>query len=278
MGFGEDEARQALADHAWDVNKALDSLFRQASSPVGTYAPRLAAALVDNADGAEDLLAYDTTEITADAELPSKAMPSAASLTTTASDASDFSDASEPLPPLVGQQDDALPTPFGQREPDQVEAGEDIATMCGAARSAPRKELLRVSDHYLPDEGSTCQLGVRRGSFVRAWLDTQTGNGWIYAELDGGEAGWVPNSVLERMMITARRWMRVVLAHTPLCAKQLALQVGDVSYVHVDTRTEEGWVFVEVHGSRPSLSEVNNLPCVQEGWVPDFCLEEWSGA
>jgi hypothetical protein len=60
-----------------------------------------------------------------------------------------------------------------------------------------------------------------------------------------------------------RRWMRVKQQWQAIGESQTTVDPGEKVIVWIDSRTEQGWTYVEA----PEGS--NSAP----GWLPDFCLE-----
>jgi len=132
----------------------------------------------------------------------------------------------------------------------------------------PRKKIERVARDWSAEDPS--QLSVEEGEFVSIWLGTDTDHGWIHAEKttianDGvTSVGWLPVVVLQKLPET-RRWMRTKQAWQAMGESQSNIEEGVCVVVWVDSRTAEGWTYIEA-------SESSNM---QPGWIPDFVLD-WS--
>eukprot|EP00746_Dinoflagellata_sp_MGD_P010206 gnl/MRDRNA2_/MRDRNA2_120994_c0_seq1.p1 gnl/MRDRNA2_/MRDRNA2_120994_c0~~gnl/MRDRNA2_/MRDRNA2_120994_c0_seq1.p1 ORF type:complete len:742 (-),score=160.61 gnl/MRDRNA2_/MRDRNA2_120994_c0_seq1:216-2441(-) len=137
-----------------------------------------------------------------------------------------------------------------------------------ADASLPQKEIRRVLRNW-PAEDVT-QLNVEEGEFVDVWVDSQTAHGWIHAErtppsgADGGPfVGWLPAFVLETPT-EDKKWMRIIQKWNSTDESQCDVEEGVVAQVWLDTRTNEGWTYVEVPSADGSM---------KPGWLPEFCLD-----
>jgi len=110
------------------------------------------------------------------------------------------------------------------------------------------------------------QMCVVKGEFVSLWTASVTDDGWIYAEkiVTGGavKAGWLPTHVL-KPLLENRRWMRTVRSWKAADQSQCSVAGGILVLVMTDSRTKEGWAYVEASDSAGS----------QMGWLPDSCLQ-----
>lgn len=133
--------------------------------------------------------------------------------------------------------------------------------------ASPRKRVQRMKREWTAEDPS--QLTASEGDFVSVWVDTGTEHGWIHSELIGGasfdgtsKAGWLPVCVLQQLPEN-RRWMKTKQAWQAMGESQCNVGEGLQVVVWVDSRTAEGWIYVE------ASEDPNSSP----GWLPDFCLE-----
>merc|ERR1711865_92068 len=99
------------------------------------------------------------------------------------------------------------------------------------------------------------QMCVVKGEFVSLWTASVTDDGWIYAEkiVTGGavKAGWLPTHVL-KPLLENRRWMRTVRSWKAADQSQCSVAGGILVLVMTDSRTKEGWAYVEASDSAGS--------------------------
>jgi len=130
----------------------------------------------------------------------------------------------------------------------------------------PRKRIQRMKRDWVAEDPS--QLGADDGNFVSVWVETGTDHGWIHAErltglTDGvAQVGWLPLCVLHELP-NNQRWMRTKQAWQAMGESQSNVEADKLVIVWVDSRTAQGWTYVE------ASEDVNSQP----GWLPDFCLE-----
>lgn len=130
----------------------------------------------------------------------------------------------------------------------------------------PRKRIQRMKRDWTAEDPS--QMGAFEGDFVSVWVETGTDHGWIHAErmtgmTDGAtQVGWLPLCVLHDLPKN-QRWMRTKQAWQTADVSQCNVEAFKFVIVWVDSRTAEGWTYVEA-------SEDSNS---QPGWLPDFCIE-----
>ncbi|CAK0860590.1 unnamed protein product [Prorocentrum cordatum] len=181
MGFPqEDDARQALEEHSWDPNRALDSLILGACRPKPGAQGGAGAAVPPRAPAGG-------TKAAAEAGIKS----------------------------LLGLQ--PKPPPGGGASPDRSTAASDTGHLVPAhAAAAGRgaagrsggppggRDAQPAARSGAPgleageDWCSASQLNVEEGDPVLVWDGSGTAMGWIYAESvkEGGGAGWLPLSAV----------------------------------------------------------------------------------
>lgn len=134
------------------------------------------------------------------------------------------------------------------------------------AATSPRKRIQRMKRDWVAEDPS--QLSADDGNFVSVWVETGTDHGWIHAErltglTDGvSQVGWLPLCVLHELP-NNQRWMRTKQAWQAMGESQSNVEADKLVVVWVDSRTSQGWTYVE------ASEDVNSQP----GWLPDFCLE-----
>lgn len=321
MGFSEAQARQALAECVWDVNRALDLLFSR-GAPMGGHEETAGSGDVEGEghEGAppEDAISppRPVKAVKGSMGAPSQAADSPSALvcvdsaehSTTASTASSprssgptgIDGKGEKLgssaqtspgdkkaeaqipgvelgtstgPVDVGCEPEAEPAAVRLLEAESSEAAGNAAD--SAAERMPLKQIQRVVRAWMTEAtGSSSQMSVRKGDFVRLWPNTGTDNGWVYAEdlHDASKAGWLPQVLFEQLNSEEQRWMPVVQNMEAQHDGQLAVTEGSLLKVSVTTRTTEGWAYAATTGT--SDDEGGDS---QAGWVPVCCLE-WADA
>jgi hypothetical protein len=302
MGFSEEQARQALAECVWDVNKALDLLFTRGAIPDAISNTASGGADDDKeASSATASVGKEVADVSTEARSPSgksrpeavssggnsPAGPDSAEQSTTASTASsprssacadktssNVASVSTPLSPEGANNS----TPSRAQEAIVEEPREDCAVEPAVASEATVvhvKQLTRVSKAW-EMESTGGQLHVKEGDFVSVWQSTVTEHGWIYAEdaSDADKAGWLPGCVLEELP-SHQRWMRGLHNMEAAHETQLSVVKGEVYKVSVDTRTKEGWIYAEASGvATQSVGDASGgCQSQRSGWVPAFCLE-----
>lgn len=141
------------------------------------------------------------------------------------------------------------------------------APVVAAQQAPPRKRIQRMKRPWSAEDPS--QLSASESDFIQVWIDTSTDHGWIHAErltnvgdISSSSVGWLPMCVLVQLADN-RRWMRVKQQWQAIGESQTSVEQGEKVIVWIDSRTEQGWTYVEA----PEGS--NSAP----GWLPDFCLE-----
>lgn len=164
------------------------------------------------------------------------------------------------VPATAGESAEQAPPVARQQTPERN----------GAAAVA--KPLYRVREAWVQDAASD-QLGCEEGSFVEIWPQTKTEHGWVYASrVKDSAGGWIPTTILEEPA-AGRRWATAVRAWQSEDPGQVVMVEGGLYSIYLDSRTDLGWVFVEVEdGARGSCAP--KAPASAEaGWVPDYCFE-----
>lgn len=164
---------------------------------------------------------------------------------------------------------EAMPEDGAAEGADEAEASvavADGAAAVPAGASAPRKQVQRVVRTWTAEDVS--QMSVAEGDFVDVWLDTSTEHGWIHAEKtsDGGQVGWLPACVLHQLPDN-QRWMRARQQWEAMDESQCSVEEGAHIIVWLNSRTQEGWTYVEAEKDST----------MRPGWLPAFCLE-WGEA
>jgi len=154
----------------------------------------------------------------------------------------------------------------GETSAEVVAGGADGTVGASGGAAPPRKHIQRVERAWVTEDSS--QMSVSEGDFVDVWVDTKTQHGWIHAEKPGTEiqVGWLPACVLQQLPEN-QRWMRARQAWQALDESQCSVEEGAAVIVWINSRTAEGWTYVE--------SQKDGA--VHPGWLPAFCLE-WSEA
>jgi len=157
------------------------------------------------------------------------------------------------------------PSPGLADSKGSVEAGSVSASAVEGDRAPPRKRTQRMKREWVAEDPS--QMSAAEGDFVMIWVDTGTDHGWIHAEKvtakeESSQVGWLPICVLNPLP-EFRKWMRTKQAWQAMGESQCNVEEGVQVVVWVDSRTDQGWTYVE--GSE----EFNVSP----GWLPDFALE-----
>jgi hypothetical protein len=128
----------------------------------------------------------------------------------------------------------------------------------------PRKRIERCARAWDAEDAS--QMSVKENEFVSVWQDTKTDHGWIHAEGrkdSEGNAGWLPVCVLKQLP-EKQYWMATTQKWQAMDESQCNIEDGAVVIVWVNTRTPEGWTYVEVE---------DEAGVCRPGWLPVFCLE-----
>eukprot|EP00438_Fugacium_kawagutii_P026629 Skav209616 [mRNA] locus=scaffold1634:607491:608494:- [translate_table: standard] len=211
MGFCEAEARKALAECVWDVNRALDLL-------VSRGAVALAPLPKGEVRGASARGSNDSSEI---ASIKSRDFDNS----TTASSVST---------PRFQSSVSNLATETGQ-----------VADTTLESKEASQKPIRRVSSHVAGQDDGL--LAAEADDFVRVWPHSETELGWIYAEdpVDASRAGWLPSLVLEQVEEPGHAWLLVKKSMPAVHANQLDVEASEILKVNLSSRTPEGWAYAE---------------------------------
>jgi len=161
--------------------------------------------------------------------------------------------------PSVASKQDTI----GYTEPPQVVESAPVV----AAQAPPRKRIQRMKRPWTAEDPS--QLSASESDFIQVWIDTSTDHGWVHAErltnvgeISSSSVGWLPMCVLVQLADN-RRWMKVKQQWQAIGESQTSVEQGEKVIVWIDSRTEQGWTYVEAPESSISTP----------GWLPDFCLE-----
>jgi len=241
MGFAEEQARQALTECVWDVNKALDLLVTRAASAEISVS---AGAALDR-----EVSAKDEPKL---GDEPSEAIRPDSENSTSASAASS--------PRSSWQSFSGSPQQVAAPERE-----ESSPTSCKPSQEE-LKPIRRVCRFW--GAAGEAQLRVDRGDFVRVWPSSETEQGWIYAEdpSDKPLAGWLPAVVLEAAA-AEQCWMMAQKTAPAIHASQLSVEEGEILKVSPGTRTAEGWTYAE-------RGRAEDVSSVEAGWVP-VCSLRW---
>jgi len=257
MGFGEEEARQALTECVWDVNKALDLLVtRAAAASSDERACNKDASVAACASG---------LQVPGPAVFHSVKTGDAATRATDSENSTTASAASSPRSSWRS---------VSGGSPQQVESHQaHEASPPLHLKEAPQKPIRRVSHPWGSQEEA--HLRAEQGSFVRVWPSTETELGWIYAEdrLDPTVSGWLPVAVLDPLS-RDECWMVAEKTMAAVHDSQLSVKEGDLLKVQPSSRTEEGWVYAS--GLCDSTGAGASTVSTQAGWVPvcSLCWEK----
>lgn len=276
MGFSEEVARRVLSDCVWDVNEAIDRLLATMTSEAGDSSG-------PSGESAE-VQPRPALEVSVD-ELPAPTVPSGANAAESESQGGGSSSSSQCPAGSAAQRAVSPPasaSPSGvtngevnlglgaSSSPEGAvvgvgEVGDSPAQAYTAASEStvpPRKRIERAARAWTAEDPS--QLNVAEGDFVNVWVDTSTVHGWIHAEKHGANqsVGWLPVCHLHTLPET-QRWMNTRQRWQALDEHQCSVTEGRMAVVWVNSRTAEGWTYVEVQedgATRP-------------GWLPVFCLD-----
>eukprot|EP00440_Ansanella_granifera_P009646 gb/GFBE01010450.1/.p1 GENE.gb/GFBE01010450.1/~~gb/GFBE01010450.1/.p1 ORF type:complete len:358 (+),score=54.65 gb/GFBE01010450.1/:1-1074(+) len=272
MGFGEEQARQALKECTWDVNKALDLLVTRA-----------AAGGAVQAEGAEreDSSAREVSVRSLPAQ-SSKDLERAAHAEsgTRLADSENSTTASTASSPR-GSWRSSAGSPQ-QAEASQGREAESPSSCMAVSKSQDkdlRKPIRRVCRSWNSQEEAHFRAG--EGDFVRVWPRTETELGWIYAEhpSDDAVSGWLPVIVLEALS-AEECWMMVQKTMAASFDGQLSVKDGEFLKVMPSSRTEQGWAYAAraAHpGQCVDVAGVGSMESTQAGWVP-VCSLRWEDA
>lgn len=278
MGFTEAAAQKALAACVWDVNQALDWLVSRAGCIEDLDVPQVGTACAREVSptklpGRTDALAWPVSRGFAGSAVVSDSNENS----TTASAVSS--------PRSFGAVDgawavrrQAVPEDVSPPVSEASPALEEVSEALVELSETPNRRLERVQCVWAWGANMEVQFSVKRGQFVQVWAGSATEHGWVFAEDLDGEQGWIPQGALAQL--NGQRWMRVVQNMEAVHATQLTVRSGDMLRVHVDSRTEEGWVYAEVDAMDAEEKQGNDASetaqCnLEAGWVPLFCFE-WS--
>lgn len=309
MGFPLEDARQALEEHGWDPNRALDGLVLGACRPKsGAQAGAKAAEPADPPAAPLALEAGSKTAAEAGIKrmlgLQPKPQPGGGASPDRSTAASECTP-SPRTPPMQAVSPQAAAPPAAQAAPP--------------VPATPNRRLVRVRQAWKQEEWcSASQLNVEEGDLVLVWDGSGTAMGWVYAESvkEGGGSGWLPLSTVGEdtqqqqqpplppsapapeapaMVPYAApmmppppvqpqppaRWMRTNQACAATYDNQLPVQAGAPLLVHTDRVSPDGhWVFAEAldAGARscPGVG-VGPAAASRAGWVPRVCVE-WPGS
>lgn len=164
------------------------------------------------------------------------------------------------------QEELAEPTADGDDGQALGTAAEEVAAAPQPVPALPKKKFERAARPWNAEDGS--QLQVAPGDFVSVWTDTMTDNGWIHADKTVGETtqvGWLPACVLHTIDEN-KKWMRVRQEWQAMDESQCSAAEGSMVIVWMNSRTQEGWSYVEAPLDNASAS-------AKPGWLPAFCLD-----
>lgn len=310
MGFSEEVAKRVLAECVWDVNTAIDRLLQSGEMPGGggSEDPRPGGDKEPTAETPQSQSAWGrpqqrgwgspkSGDVAAAVSPPGKSpqrgsawganaeggprSPTAGTPTDAQRTAVHVE--AEPVPSAVPAATNAEavhvePAPTVSQVHVEVavqEGAKAPAPEAGTGASAnPVKKINRVGQSWGAGDGS--QMTVVEGEFVEVWPGTKTEHGWIHGEKlhkVGGqaEAGWLPCCIL-RDPPDGRRWMKAIQDWEGQDESAGAVVTGVIVTVWVDTKTDQGWTYVEVDQEQVTTNLNARL---KPGWLPSFCLE-WS--
>jgi len=303
MGFSDAVARKVLAECAWDVNAAIDKLLTGGiameeeepppppppPAPVPAPAPAVpevatpVAASVKIEEAHAESPEKAPHETSAEEASPAQANGGFAMAASdrAASDAPAGAVARTPSPAPAAPPLPSVSSPKKQQTSSTVAEAAAEATSIPATNDVqdadantspaefvvdpsqppPRKRIERANSAWSAEDMS--QLAVAEKEFVHVWCETETNNGWIYAEAceDLGRVGWLPVRVLQPLP-EGRRWMQAIQAWQGSEEAMLSVSANGIVNVWVQTRTDAGWAYAE----SDSDGELKG------GWLPVFTL------
>lgn len=291
MGFGDEQARTALAKSAWDVNRALDYLVSQASMPdqeVNLSEQNISNVLDDvpiqllhdsSATSSKCMLvefAEETSPRSSNQAELSTSEPTLHSSSNAGTVSSSPRDEELPTAGEVACVPSAVPAPC----PEQV-CPVDSTTVAAwdVLWAESGKRLMHVATTWQGEPHVSSSLAVRAGDFVAAWPQSCMAHGWVYAEdLSGiGAAGWLPCGVLQHVLPGHEKFMRTSRGAQPTDSNQLYFEAGAFLRINTQSFTKAGWVFgsfVEAQDRRKAgTGQHLTGDDVQTGWIPTACLE-----
>jgi len=284
MGFSQSAARSALEVCDWDVNRALDSLFKH--NVPATAEGNILVRSKQHSDTTEPKrlshcsLASESTSASSHASSPSLSSLMTPQQGTLLATAAPNAPVMPPLPFLLPDSSEMVrctdakaPSPFagllngtgddGARQ--ELKLQELVATSTGASPMSvvPKRKLAKVEHTWTCDvQSADTQLSIEQDTFVYVWSDSTTASGWVYAEslMCSSSAGWMPASMLQKLPPN-KCWMRVSKLCLPIFPTQMAVDAGNMILVDASTPpVGDGWVYAEAIGSA-SGRPITDFPC-----------------
>lgn len=295
MGFSEEVARRVLSECVWDVNKAIDRLLTsdeftmdnsgvndRIDGPETQVSPPMMPAVAEDVEGIPPAVVGSSCPVATCSSPSTPAPPLVPSPDNSprGTGANLGVDVADTCEPASGNDGRASPSANASstfpvslvEEPVEVDLVPNdsdsigsIPTTVPAHKSGapPRKRIERVQTKWNAVDPS--QMSVSESEFVNVWIGTATDNGWIHAERRSGDAqaGWLPLCVLHQLPDN-QRWMCTRDKWQAMDESQCDVEEGTTLVVWVNSKTSEGWTYVEVQQCGGIM---------QPGWLPVFCLD-----
>jgi len=298
MGFSVSAARSTLQICDWDVNKALDTLFKlnvpataEGSILTGSKQP---SSTRKPTDTSRHSLASDSTSASSHDSSP-LATPmkgplldpisgpllsiSGPLLSPDASSGPLLSISGPLLSPEAKRINESGPllSPDARCQRDAVTQPRFDSTFSAPPVSpvslVPKRQLAKVEHNWTCEaQCSDTQMTIEQDSFVYIWSDSTTSAGWVYAEslMCSSNAGWIPASMLQKLPVS-KCWMRISTPCHSLYPTQMEVDVGNIILVDVSqSPAGDGWIYAEAVASA-SGRIVTDI--ASEGWVPMQCIK-----
>lgn len=284
MGFSVSAARSTLQICEWDVNRALDTLFKlnvpaTAEGNILT-GPKQPSSTRKPTDTKRYSLVSDSTSASSHDSSPCSSLlatplqgplldPISGPLLSISGpllspDASRINDSGPLLSPDARCQRDAVTQPrFNSTF---------SAPPVSPVSVVPKRQLAKVEHNWTCEaQCSDTQISIEQDTFVYIWSDSTTSAGWVYAEslMCSSNAGWIPASMLQKLP-ASKCWMRISTPCHSLYPTQMAVDVGNIILVDVSqSPAGDGWIYAEAVASASGrvLTDISS-----EGWVPIQCI------
>jgi hypothetical protein len=251
MGFSEQQARQALAECVWDVNKALDLLFTRGDAPLG-----LSEGVdidVGNDESTSD--AVDESASTSESTSKGAALSPVPSGKARAPCEGMTAGGSSPGGVDSAEQSTTASTASSPRSSGCVDKSEKVASTFVplSPQSSGNVVAAVVEEEEEEEEAVRSALGevsVAPISSVEAEIQNSM-------DESSNSESQVESSQSKRLQLVCRSW------ETELADGQLSVKEGDFVSVWNSTVTEHGWVYAE-----------DEKDSAKAGWLPGCVLEE----
>jgi hypothetical protein len=275
MGFSEEQARQALAECVWDVNKALDLLFTRGTAPLGTGegagGGNSSSSVVDKNVRSSESKGSEASKSALSPVAPGKARASAEGVVggdsspggvDTAEQSTTASTTSSPRSAGGADKSEKSASASAPLSPQTsgnlvglvVEEEKDVVAPIDAAEVLAEPRVL--VEPRAPESAVECNLEVQaefeaEEKLENAVVEKPVVDSEVVSE---AEAGSSPQKRLTRV---SKAW------EMEGTDAQLCVQEGDFVSVWHSSVTEHGWIYAE----DPKDSS-------KAGWLPGCVLEE----